>query len=46
MNRYVHNQTDQLLSAGEKIGTFLTFPALRLNVNHRGRGWNNGGCEF
>lgn len=27
MDRYVHNQTDQLLSAGEKIGALLTFPA-------------------
>ena len=27
MNRYVHSQTDQLLSAGEKIGALLTFSA-------------------
>ena len=27
MNRYVHSQTDQLLSAGGKIGALFTFPA-------------------
>jgi len=27
MNRYVHSQTDQVLSAGEKIGALLTVPA-------------------